>query len=191
MTDRIGQPKPKPEPGIRPSKYNPKIPVWLVAATLLALCVGVYAFVNQQNDGFRRYVRRTHTISNMKQLAAAIEAYREGSDGLFPPASSWTTATKLFRKNDNVLLDDTAQPPCSFMFFEPLSSRNPDLLDNSLDTPLLFQTDIVGDNAYGSLADLPKNPRGSNGGDIYTFADGHTKMHRRSWAAIHNRATFK
>jgi hypothetical protein len=151
------------------------ISVLLVAYVLFP----VYACACSTKQG----AKRTMVISNVKQNGTALMIYAADWDGLLPPANVWATASKKYRKNDDLLRDITlpTKSDYGFAFYSPAGMVNPELIETPELVPLIFQTDVLKMDANGTLSLLPAKPR-ADGKDIIGRADSSVKLTERGTA---------
>ena len=148
--------------------------------TVLSMCAwscvpGFYVF-RAANESAKGAACR----SNLKQISQATLLYAEDHDGRLPPADRWGSAVP--RQSSAILSCPTHgwELPGYAMSWD-MSSRLVRSIPDPTSAPLVFDSDLTGPNAAGSLADLPSPPRH---GGTWTFdedpphnnvayADGH------------------
>lgn len=114
-----------------------------------------------------RHTRGQPSLSNLKQLAAAVLEFAEEHDGRLPSCDTWVQnispylgSARFFRSPD----DPTAQP-VSYAMPETCGDVRLSSIRNRAETPMLYEAE------YGRPAAW------HNGGLYVAFADGHAKWY--------------
>jgi hypothetical protein len=140
-----------------------------VFAILAAILFPVYS-----NGG---PTHRTGCISNVKQLAVAMQFYFQDNNERFPLRDNWMDATKDYRKNDDMLRCPTLarektapKNQYGYAMNQAMSgAKEPEMPGK---VPLVFDSINLARNASGTLESLPDPPRHVKVNYI-GYADGH------------------
>jgi hypothetical protein len=131
----------------------------------------IWPFAHQGQGG-----RKVACLSNVKNLALALQMYLADNDDAFPRADSWCESLEDYIKNWDVLQcpsvrDRGGERECDYAFNDALGGANVSDLADPATAVAIFESD-VGWNAAGDASILPAAPRHFEG-DNYGCADGH------------------
>ncbi|MFB3881045.1 MAG: hypothetical protein ACE149_07260 [Armatimonadota bacterium] len=146
---------------------------------LLAVIVGVmvYPVFVRERDG-----KPNVCLSNVKNIALAIQMYLADNDDRFFAARDWCGVLDEYVKNRDVFRCPQAQSTSGrdYAFNAALDQQDFAKLRNPKETVVIFESDL-GRSASGGHKQLPAVPR-HLGGDNYGFADGHASWaKRKAW----------
>jgi len=148
--------------------------------TLSVACLGLVAvfFVFPIYKKAKVSAQKAVCLSNVKNLALAVQMYIAANDDVFPDAGNWCEALRPYAKNDEVFICPMAPDlRCSYAYNAALSGVRLDALADPMRTIAIFESD-TGWNAHGGPELLPTEGRHFHG-DNLGFADGHAAwMHR-------------
>jgi hypothetical protein len=119
----------------------------------------------------RQRAQKTVCLSNVKNLALALQMYLADNDDAFPAAEVWCDPLVEYTNSEERLQCPEARDlRCGYAYNRALSgARRRDLADPAT-TVAIFESD-VGWNAAGDASILPLAPRHLEG-DTYGLADG-------------------
>lgn len=137
--------------------------------------------------GGRASSRKAVCLSNVKNLALAVQMYLEDNDDTFPRADAWCDSLEDYLRNWEVLQcpsvqDRAREPACDFAFNRSLDGANLSDVADPAATVAIFESDI-GWNAAGDPRNLPVAPRHLRG-DNYALADGRALWVKREDLAL-------
>jgi hypothetical protein len=146
---------------------------------LLAVIVGVMVypvFVRERNG------RPNVCLSNVKNIALAVQMYLSDNDECFPPARDWCGVLDEYVKNRDVFRCPQARKGTewAYAYNSLLSTRSMYDPADLANTVAIFESD-AGKDAAGGPELLPDVPR-HLGGDHWGFADGHVSWLKRKSA---------
>jgi prepilin-type processing-associated H-X9-DG protein len=151
--------------------------VLIVGFLVLVVLIMVYpVFVRERGS------RINVCLSNVKNIALAIQMYVVDNGSHFPPAPIWCDALDEYVKNRDVFRCPQARGKSGwdYAFNAALDRQDFEKLRKPEATVVIFESDL-GRNASGGRRDLPAVPRHLNG-DNYGFADGHASWaKRKAW----------
>lgn len=124
----------------------------------------------------REHPKSAVIISNMRQVAYALNSYAVDWDDRFPPASRWERACSPYLKNLVVLqlpteLGSAVHAPG---FNESMGGVERSKLDNPVRTVLLFESSSESTNAVGGPSQCA--PFSNAGKTVLIFTDGLSKV---------------
>lgn len=173
------------------SESNPrqKTSVFMVCTALLLWGLLISVIVPFNCNG-KWDARRAGSISNLKQIALAHEAYVADFDGFGPPPVSWADSlapytsprTVDYKKNyslnfwsphDDRQVDGDGNE-FGYAYFRPLGGVQVSSIAHPADVPIVFDSSDLRWNANGDLSLLPDPPRW-NGKNLIAFLDGHVR----------------
>lgn len=159
-------------------------PVWVAAMVLAAAGLAASRMVPTSVwPGHGKGGRKISCLSNVKNIALALQIYLADSGDVFPSAAGWCDSLEEYVKNDSVFLCPEAPDlRCAYAYNRALSGmRLSDTADRAA-TVAIFESG-VGWDAAGDASILPAAPRHLEG-DNYGFADGHVMWVEREKLAL-------
>jgi hypothetical protein len=135
----------------------------------------IWPFAHQGQGG-----RKAACLSNVKNLALALQMYLADNGDVFPAADAWCESLEDYVKNWDVFRCPSVRDrdrECDFAFNDALDGASMSDLADPASTVAIFESD-VGWNAAGDASILPAAPRHLEG-DIYGRADGHALSVKR------------
>lgn len=127
--------------------------------------------------GSRVKARQSACLSNVKQLATALNLYADENDSKFPPVgSNWNKTIVDYSYNAKILKCPSAgfKNKPSYAINKSVAGISIKSLKNAKSTVLLFES-RPGGNLFGAQELRSKYPRHS-GGENIGFADGHASF---------------
>jgi len=123
----------------------------------------------------RESARKTQCLSNVKNLALAMNMYLADYDA-FPPADQWTTALEDYVKNEAVFKcpSDPSDAKCSYGMNAGLTAKPVSAIEDLARAVAIYETAHPGDCPRGGKDDLVL-PGRHLGGNNFGFVDGHAK----------------
>jgi prepilin-type processing-associated H-X9-DG protein len=118
-------------------------------------------------------------LSNVKNIALAIQMYAVDNDDMLPSADAWCDQVGGYTKNRGVFLCERSWgTPSAYAYNDTLNRASLAHLGDTASLIAIFESN-AGWNAHGGPELLVTEPR-HLGGDNWAFADGHVRWISRS-----------
>jgi hypothetical protein len=116
--------------------------LWFVVVVVIpeVLCAAIVA-------------KRTQGISTVKQIGTDLNLYLVDNNDCFPPANRWEDLARSLAEDPSVFLSQNLRCP-SIAFNRNLSSVNSVTIELPSETPLVFESSLLGHNAAGGPGDV-------------------------------------
>ncbi len=118
---------------------------------------------------------RAICLTNLRQLAVAIDMYADDNTKMYPLAPQWMDATRPYVKSDDEFRCPTISiqksgPRYGYALNSMIGRTKP---MRPQDLPLVFDSTLLNRNACGPITTLPR-PGRHHGKSFVVYADGHT-----------------
>jgi hypothetical protein len=127
---------------------------WIIGALVaMVCCVGVpiiAAILFPVFSQAREAAKRTESIENIKTLGTAVMIYIADYDDVYPPAERWETLITPILSDPDALVAPQATQPVAYAFNSGLALVEAPSLPNANTTPMIFESNVAGPNAWGS-----------------------------------------
>jgi len=167
----------------------------LVEALLIVLIVLVVgAILMPVSVGDRVSARKGACLSDLKQLALAIQMYDGDTNGWLPRALVWADDIKPYTKSSGAWsiykcpgLQMPANDQFGHAFRRKLGGRREKSFQKPENVPAIFDSTDLSWNANGGLDLLPFDGRHPGGINGVAFLDGHARLLTRLQLFLHGR----
>jgi prepilin-type processing-associated H-X9-DG protein len=147
-------------------------------ATASVVCAG-FALLMGPFAGPHKSAEKAICLSNMKNIALAIQMYAADNADMLPSADAWCYQVGGYTKNRGVFLCERSWgTPSAYAYNDALNRASLAHLSEPASLIAVFESN-AGWNAHGGPELLVKEPR-HLGGDNWGFADGHVSWVSRS-----------
>ncbi len=162
IEDRGLEPKPKPKPAPKPISFGRRLMEWGLVLCVLAIFSSILFPVFAKP---REKSRQTTCLSQVRQIATALQMYAQDNHGYLPKAENWIEAVTSYLGDSKKMLlcpSDGAnyhEETISYQYNSSLSGVNVNTIISSTETPIVW---CLGRHS---------------GGSMIGFADGHVKYY--------------
>lgn len=130
-----------------------------------------------------RHPHRAICLSNVKNLAIALQMYLQDNDDVFPLAAGWCDSLGDYVKNESMFqCPEAPDLRCAYAYNRALRGASMSNFADPVTTVAIFESDI-GWNAAGDASRLTAVPRHLDG-ENYGFADGHAQWLKREHLSL-------
>jgi prepilin-type processing-associated H-X9-DG protein len=138
---------------------------------LLVLAAVLFPLYGSTGHG---YARKTHCLSNGKQLGLGMLLYASDYDERLPLAARWLDDAYPYVKNGRLACPMSPTKQYGYAMHESLSEAALKEIEEPAGRMMLFESIALIPNAAGDEALLP-NPGRHAGSNTIVYADGHAK----------------